>query len=563
MTAGWIRLMAVGAVLGGLLALSVWQRRTGAKTAGEGGQVLLIAHPFLEDSVQRAFAEAGERFEGLQRTNGRRVRLKQVIVPPAMYEQWLRAQLIGGQAPALVYTGNTNGFDLDLTARYFRPMSQTINQRNPHGGDVVAGADTNVVGHIPWRDTFLDGLALAGFSFRLGEHYGIPLSMNTTRFALNVRLLSEVLANPAESRLRASLPPDGLPRTFDQMLALFQAVERMPSRRGNKVVAIAGYMANDRSEVLERLFGSQTQQLIFDWDVDATYRSWQHQTYLQLLEGSVRIDNPAFRAGLELQRVVGRLMHPGFESMRMQDALFYFGQERALAIPIAAEHFPSLLATVGDRIPLKVVDLPVPGPDSPWRGEHALGEVSEANVSPSTTFSVVDTHSAEVTALAVDFLMFLTTAGENERFAATARWLPCVVGARVPASLQAFEPQLEGLPAGPPLDFSDREMRRIIAVNLHRLFRADGGVDEFLAAVEPAYRVQARQSLRQIRNAYVRNGVLQNSLLAGFFWVGQGGSDSEREVAARQAGVILDTQVEREGHARQIDQRLSRICEAP
>ncbi len=180
-----------------------------ARAESDPGQITLrFAHWQLEGGIREAFDALARRYMALHP----HVRVEQMLIPERVYPNWLITQLVGGTAPDLIEV--RAGMPEDRIARYFLPLTQAIGEPNPYN----AGTSLN---GVPWRDTFLDGLAAPpSYIPDLLDFYAIPTAMFSVRLYYNKDLYA---------RIAGDAP---LPRTFDEFIAICERVNAYAQRHG-------------------------------------------------------------------------------------------------------------------------------------------------------------------------------------------------------------------------------------------------------------------------------------------------------------------------------------------
>lgn len=477
------------ALLAALFVVSAWRvviPRAGVFGGGE--KVVRFAHYRLERPTIEALDALARDYEQMHPG----VRVEQITVPLRGWRAWLNTQLVGEMAPDLVYLF---GFSLEMYPRHFHPLSAAVNEPNPYN------RGTHLEG-VPWRDTFLDGLASSpNYQASLQEHYGIPLSMATWRLLYNVELLRQITG---------STEP---PRTFRDFVRLRESTEEFRRRTGRVVLPIAG-SADRTLPAMDRLFQSQTQRLGAEID-------WHRQIVLGFtgvavswIRGKWGFDSPGVQGGLELWREFGRSHQPGFLQSQQEDATFLFLQERALMVSVISWDFRNLR----ELAPFEVgaTTLPFATPDDPEFGANTFGHLSEAGLGLLFSFGL--TRYSEHPEIAVDFLRFLTSVEGNTRFASRSGNLPALFGVPADGDLKVFAPRLDGSPAGARLvrgtPRSGDATNLLIETELHRLVAEQGSVDDYVAEMNRRYGPALRHDLGRQARDLLRRAAQEDTILA-------------------------------------------------
>jgi raffinose/stachyose/melibiose transport system substrate-binding protein len=448
-----------------VLALTGVLRRQ--REAAEPGRVVLrLAHWQLEAGVKEAFDQIARDYEALHPN----VRIVQMRIPQRVFPQWALTQLVGGTAPDLIEIGyNLESLQL---ARYLTPITEHVGQPNPYN------AGTPLEG-MPWRSTFVDGLAV-GYNDKLGDYYGVPTFFATVRVFYNRNLMRQITGR------------DVPPATFDEFIRLCEQARDHAATSGAAFVPISGSRDN-APFMLDELFEGMSQKLVQEFSRGQGLYASQDSFFLALLADEWSVRSPAVRAGLEVMREVGRFMQPGFLQLRREDALFAFTQGNALMLAAGSWETSGLVAQ--SQFPIGVFRMPLPGPDHPRYGRFTWGRPAEAS-GRAVTGPFGLTRGSRYPAEALDFLRYLTSQRAHQKFVEQSRWLPVVVGVKVPASMQGFEPDLNGSLPGLNLRWGT-EIRRVTENNWHLLFSETGGVEAFSEAVAPELPAAAVGDLRR------------------------------------------------------------------
>jgi raffinose/stachyose/melibiose transport system substrate-binding protein len=482
---------------------------------GEGGTSapvsIRFAHWQLEGGLREAYDAIAEEY--MKRNPG--VRVQQIAVPERMFAVWITTQLAGGTAPDIIALGGI--ITAEKLARYFEPLSDLVNDPNPwNAGTPLENA--------PLRETFLDGMEGA-FNAELLEYYGLPSFAHTVRMYYNLDLLREVTG------------AEELPKTYDELTALAGQVEEYNRRTGRSIVPIAGSQYNS-GFIMSLLYGSQTlglgERLAYDALAGASERinPAAPQLAMAAARGDWALDEPEIRAGLGLQRDVGRHMQPGFLQANRDDAGFYFTMGGALMIPTGSWDLASLVSQSPFRIAVARIPYPQPGdPSAPF----SLGPLAEGGSGLGGLFGV--TRASRHPEVARDFLLFLVSQPINQRFAELSKWSPAVVGVVPNEEVAAFAPFFDGYPTGFGLTFSGADASRLVGNATHLLTGPNGSVDDFVEAIRPDYLAALAADLRRAELVVRDNSQRLDTRLGALGWL----RSSDRSADTPRAEERLDT----------------------
>jgi hypothetical protein len=314
-------------------------------------------------------------------------------------------------------------------------------------------------------------------------------------------------------------------------------VEEYNRRTGRNIVPIAGSGYNS-GMIMGQLYGSQTlglgERLAYDALAGASERI--HPAAPQLAMAAARgdwaLDEPEIRAGLGLQRDVGRHMQPGFLQANRDDAGFYFTMGSALMIPTGSWDLASLVSQSPFRIAVARIPYPQPGdPSAPF----SLGPLAEGGSGLGGLFGV--TRASRHPEVARDFLLFLVSQPINQRFAELSKWSPAVVGVVPNEEVAAFAPFFDGYPTGFGLTFSGADASRVVGNATHLLTGPNGSVDDFVEAIRPDYLAALAADLRRAELVVRDNSQRLDTRLGALGWL----RSSDRSADTPRAEERLDT----------------------
>jgi len=494
----------------------------------DGSKVTLrFAHNQLQPGIREAFDEIAADYMKLHPG----VRVEQIAVPQRAWEAWLRTQLVGETAPDVIEIATAND---ELLARYFEPLTPWIDSPNPYNASgPLAG--------VPWRTTFLDGLTNPpSYNPSLMEFYGVPTSITTIRLACNTVLLREITGS------------DRLPATYEEFMALCQATVAYAQRTRQTLSPISG-SADSASQILIRLFASQTQRLGLKLDPFATLNISVRESAPAYLRGTWSLHDPAVQDGLGLWRDMGAYIQPGFLQLKRDDAQFYFSQGHALFIGVSSRDLEGVSAE--SPFPVVITDIPLPSHAHPRYGRNVLGTVSEASKPLDGCFGL--TRSSRHKDQALDFMRFLTGEQSARKFARIGNRLPAISGIPVNPAVAGFLPMMTGATNGFGIHFGGyggSNTRRLYDDNLHLLFAPDGGVAAFTAALEARYRETLIEDVTHMIKINRLNLLRTDTTHAAYRHLAEVGADPS---AATKLSLLLETQNQQEAEMLQLRQVLT------
>lgn len=465
----WLNRIGI-VLLGGALVWSCFYVLQKETKIGDDRIRIRFAHWQLEGGLREAFDAVAARYMEMHP----HVKVEQMAVPGRVYPTWLRTAYAGGVMPDLIVIGGSSDEDLVL---HYQPITSHVMEPNPYNvGTVHEG--------VPWRETFINGLAGSSGLETLQDYYSVPVAELSVRMYLNERLWEQYFGDR---------PP---PQSFAEFIEVCAQVDRKSKEAGTYLLPLAGsrFTAN---VLMIPLFQSQTQKL---WQainpLDDLGNPSTSPSALPFLPGLANLEDPGVRKGFEIMRAVGMYLQEGFLQLDRDDAILMFARERALMLPTGAWDYGSILEQ--SRFPITIFHLPYPRPGEGYFGENVLGVQSEAGSGGATNFHL-STRSAHPE-IAIDFLKFLTSYEGNSIFSSISKWPPSVAGIEMEEETQAFAPIVEGYPGGfamAPMMWGRGELYRLQSQAFHRLFDPEGGVEAFLEDIRPRFDAAIEEDVRR------------------------------------------------------------------
>ena len=144
-----------------------------------------------------------------------------------------------------------------------------------------------------------------------------------------------------------------------------------------------------------------------------------------------------------------------------------------------------------------VFRLPLPSPDDPRYGRHVLGLASEASRGLEGTTGLA--RASPNKAKAIDFLHFLTSHAQAQKFTANSGFVPAVVQVEPDPLIAEFVAHVDGPPDGFRPDFAEltnRASNRDFTNLLHELVGPEGSLESFVRGLEQTLPRALRQDLQ-------------------------------------------------------------------
>jgi raffinose/stachyose/melibiose transport system substrate-binding protein len=380
-----------------------------------------IAHWQLEAGAREGLAEAAAEYQKLHPN----VHIIQEAIPESTYGQWMSTQLMGGTAPDIVQAGMVEApLMTAFFTRYLLPLSSYVTQPNPYN------AGTDLEG-VPLFLTFKDGMRRS-FIDETQEFMTIPLALVSLRLFYNKTLLKQLTGL------------DEVPKDFRTFLKVCEQIRSQKQPNGQPYVAIAGSRYH-----FTRWEDSMAKPLTYDAlreiDFNRDGRFSKDEMFMGFATGKVDFSNPAYRASFKMVEAITKELPSGWSGLGRDEALFNFAQEKAVFTSGGIYEAGGIQEQAQGKFELGVADFPVPAPSDPEFGTIIQGPRYEL---PDGNMPMAVTRTSRHPDVAVDFLLFLTSRNQNEKFNKRLKWIPIVVGASTDPFLKVFEPNLDGvLPA--------------------------------------------------------------------------------------------------------------------
>jgi raffinose/stachyose/melibiose transport system substrate-binding protein len=423
------------AIFLGAIGVSLWQVLGGSRTPPDT-LVVRMVHWQLELGYRQALQGTIDRFNALKERQFRaglsthRVTVVQMPVTEKVYHQLVYTHLMAGTAPDILEIGKSQEFQGTNKAEFLVPLTAAAQRPNPYHAAIPPTANLTpglaaALPKLPWKDTFVDGM-MGGWDVNLQALYGVPTAFQSWgRLSYNLDLLHEITGS------------EHLPTTLGELLALGAQVRAYAARTGRDIAPIAGSQYSRDFWALYATPFTTAWQETLDTDLDGTVSPLEG--FAGLAGERIAFTDPAHRSFTEVVQAVAKLFPSGFIAMDRDAAMFSFVQGRACAMFTGSWDAGTIYGLAKFRVGIAPLPLPVRG--EPW-GDPPPPPASEASTQSSGCFGV--NKRSPAVAEAIDFLQFLTSFQENERFNREADWVPCVIGAQAGARMQAFQPRLEG-----------------------------------------------------------------------------------------------------------------------
>ena len=237
---------------------------------------------------------------------------------------------------------------------------------------------------------------------------------------------------------------DEVPKDFRTFLKVCEKIRSQKQPNGQPYVAIAG----SRYHFI-RWEDSMAKPLTYDAlreiDFNRDGRFSKDEMFMGFVTGKVDFSNPAYGPASKWSKTSPRSFRAVGRASDCDEALFNFAQEKAVFTPGGIYEAGGIQEQAHGKFELGVADFPVPAPSDPDYGAIIQGPRYEL---PDGNMPMAVTRTSNHPDVAVDFLLFLTSRHQNEKFNKRLKWIPIVVGAEVDPFLKVFEPNLDGVLPG-------------------------------------------------------------------------------------------------------------------
>ncbi len=459
--------------------VSIGMRRREAAAAD--AVTIRIAHWQLEAGAREGLAEAAAEYEKLHP----HVRIIQEAIPESTYGQWMSTQLMGGTAPDIVQAGMVEANLMTaFFTRYLLPLSSYVTRPNPYN----AGTDLE---KTPLLLTFKDGMRRS-FIDEVQEFMTIPLALVSLRLFYNKSLLKRLTGSD-------EVPPD-----YRAFLKVCEEIRAQKQPNGQPYVAIAGsryhFIRWEDSMMKPLTYGA-----LRDIDFNRDGRFSKEEMFMGFASGRIGFSNPAYRASFRMVEEIAKEFPSGWTGLGRDEAIFNFAQQKAVFTSGGIYEAGGIQEQASGRFELGVVDFPVPARSDPEYGSIIQGPRYEQ---PDGSMPMAVTRTSRHPDVAVDFLLFLTSRKQNEKFNKRLKWIPIILGAEIDPFLRIFEPNLDGVfPAFDPTIGAESVIRWSQLYSLYQIHQMsyEDMADQFTRFYATTGREDFREFLRNRRRAELQD----------------------------------------------------------
>jgi len=383
-----------------------------------GTITLRIGHWQLESSFRDAVNEMAAEYAKLHPN----VRVVQDAVPESVYPQWSSTQMMGGTAPDMIemYKGPYQ-LGLQMYNRYCIPLTSYVDQPNPYNkGTELEGASL--------RKTYIDGMQ-GGYIQELQEYMQIPTTCVAIRVFYNKDLYRKLTGRTAP------------PREFREFSEALKEIKSKTDPKGRPYIPIAN--SKFHTGIWDSgLCDLATYRLMEKADFNRDGYVANDELYVAMKTNRLDFHAKAIEAKFKLSRLICDNSQVGFTGLSRDEAVFLFAQQRAVFISTGTWDARSLTLQAEGDFEVGVLDFPVPSKDDPEFGEFFPGPRQE---SAGVCGAFAITRTCKHPEIAIDFLLFLVSKTNNEKFNKRIGWIPCIAGAEMDKMLADFKPCYQGI----------------------------------------------------------------------------------------------------------------------
>ena len=448
-----------------------------------------IGHWQLEAGIREAFDQLAADY---RRDVNPNVVIIQDAIPETIYGQWISSQLLSGNAPDLVELGLglPGHIWLAYKAKYFLPNNDIAGEPNPYN----KGTELE---NVPLRMTYYDGMS-SSYVQELQDYVGVPLSQYSVRVFYNRDLLRKLTGR------------DTPPVNYRDFIDACKKISAQRDPQGNRYTPIASskyHIPMWESPMLTSLTYPVLNQCDFNRDGTAG----NDETYAAFRAGLLSFDHPAVRARFKMTQEVFANFQTGFSGLTRDEAVFLFAQQKAVFMSTGTWDAGSLLSQAAGQFEVGVMPFPRPSRDDPDYGSVSLGPYYE-QTSVGFQFAVAST--SRHPEVARDFLRYLSSRANNEKFNKLINWVPAINGAAMPTILKGFEPQTEGVYNGLNLTVGgDSYVRWLQQYSLFQIGQTS--YEEMVKQFEPYYIEKGVRDLKEGNRGWPSSNLSAERLAAG------------------------------------------------
>ena len=265
------------------------------------------------------------------------------------------------------------------------------------------------------------------------EFMTIPLALTGIRLFYNKPLLKKLTGL------------DEAPTDYRTFLEVCEKIRAQKQPNGQPYVAIAGsrfhYMRWDES-LIKPLTYLAAREIDFNRDG----RFSKEEMFLGFASGKIDFSNPAYEASFKMVREITEQFPSGWSGLTRDEALFNFAQQKAVFLATGTYEAEGIREQAARKIRARPHGFSL-ARSSPIPSMAAIVQGPRYE-NPEGSMPMAVTRTSKHPEVAVDFLLFLASRKQNEKFNKRLKWIPIVAGAKIDPYIKPFEPTLEGVLPG-------------------------------------------------------------------------------------------------------------------
>ena len=480
-----------------------------------------ICHWQLETGFREALQKLINEYEKIYlKKHDKKIKIIQIPVGGQGYRLYVNTTIIGGTAPDIIEKAAAKlAEEPAYIARFFVPLSRYVTEPNPYNkGTEFEG--------MPWRETFFDGM-MGSYNRTLLDYYKIPFSMFTIRIYYNKDLYKKITEK------------DELPKTYEELLDVWQETKDYAVKTGKPIVPIAG--SKFQSAVFEIKFLPTflyTLNRKYDYDFNGyvdRYEAWR-----AFKEKKWNFQAPQLINAWQCMSEMAQNFQDGWVAAQRDDAAFMFVQERSLMIASGSWDAASLIDQVGNNFKIGVFDFLIPT-NHPIYKKYVKGRVSEATIKGEIIWSI--TKQSKNRDICIDFLRFCTTKKNNEEFNKATTWLPIIRGCKLSDVLKPFKPEIRGFTGNFDYQIS-QEMRLRSQGDKWNLFSGKISPKQYGKTLQEIFIRTGKEGYLDTLNNDQRNGRNIDRVLSSYIYGWDEGTNQKQKIATESKIIQLMSSVQ-------------------
>jgi len=332
---------------------------------------------------------------------------------------------------------------------------------------------------------------------------------------------------------------DELPKTYEELLDVWQETKDYAVKTGEPIVPIAG--SKFQSAVFEiKFLPSFLYTLNRKCDYDFNGYVDRYEAWCAFKEKKWNFQAPQLIKAWQCMSEMAQNFQDGWVAAQRDDAAFMFVQERSVMIASGSWDASSLLSQVGDTFKIGIFDFLIPT-DHPIYKKYVKGQVSEATVGGGIPWSI--TKQSKNKDICIDFLRFCTTKKNNEEFNRAITWLPIIKGCKLSDVLKPFKPEIRGFIG--TFDFEvSQEMRLRAQGDKWDLFAGRTSPEQYGKNLQEIFIRTSNDGYLDILDGDQRNQRNIDRVLSSFIYKWGNEKDNEQKIATESKIIQLMSSVQ-------------------